>query len=130
MSSQSGFPAGSWNVDRIRSIDGTLEPPLEGSRVWAQFDDAGSILGSAGCNSYRGSYRSTGQAISVGTLATTRKFCMGPGVMEQESRYLELLAGTTRYSFESNETLRFFDDSDSLLLELSRAADLQGDEDS
>ena len=125
--SQSDHPLGLWNLDRIRSIEGSLEPPIEGSRVQALFDEAGSVAGIAGCNSYRGRCQIEEGAFSVGPLATTRKYCLRPtGVMEQESRYLELLARATRYSFDAN-TLRFLDDSDTLLLVMARAGDRQGE---
>ena len=114
---------GSWNVDRIGSIDGSLEPPLQGSRVQVRFDGAGAVMGHAGCNSYRGPCRIEGDAIDVGTLATTRKFCLRPpGVMDQEARYLELLAQANRIAFEADNTLVLFDDSDARLLMMKRVA--------
>lgn len=120
---QSEHPIGLWNLDQIRSIGGSLESPIEGSRVQALFDEAGSVAGSAGCNSYRGRFQFEDGALSVGPLATTRKHCFRPqGVMEQESRYLELLGGATRCSFDE-DILRFFDDSDTLLLVMARAGE-------
>lgn len=122
--SQPSRLVGSWHVDRLRTIAGSLEPLLEGTRVHAQFDDAGAIVGSAGCNSYRGSFEMEGDSITVGTLATTRKFCLRPpGVMEQEARYLEVLATAVHYSFGPEDTLRLSDDAGAVVLELTRVED-------
>lgn len=109
----------------MRGIDGSLEPVIEGSRIEAQFDEAGAVSGSAGCNSYRGSCRLEDGIVSVGILATTRKFCQRPpGVMEQESRYLELLAAATHYSLDG-DTVRFTDEANDALLVMTRAEGAQ-----
>lgn len=112
----------------MRGIDGSLEPVIEGSRIVAEFDE-GAVAGSAGCNRYRGSCRFDDGVVFVGVLATTRKLCQRPpGVMEQESRYLELLAGATRYSVDADNTLTFTDDSNTLLLVMTRAGGRHGED--
>ena len=52
------------------------------------------ISGSAGCNSYTANSTLGDSSISIGPLATSRKSCPKlKGVMEQETRYLDLLRG-------------------------------------
>jgi hypothetical protein len=81
-----------WLLDRI----------LPGSEITAEFAD-GQVSGSAGCNTYRGTYRSTRAAgrntIEIGPLATTRSMCDEP-LMEQESLYLAALEAATEYTIE------------------------------
>ena len=65
--------------------------PISGTTITASFED-GQVRGSAGCNSYGGSYRVSGETIAVGPLAITEMACMDPeGVMEQEQTVMELL---------------------------------------
>jgi heat shock protein HslJ len=53
---------------------------------------AGQVTGSAGCNTYGGSYALQAGALSFADLYQTEMACMAPeGVMEQESRYLGVL---------------------------------------
>jgi heat shock protein HslJ len=63
----------------------------------------GQVSGSAGCNNYNGTYRSTRAAgsntIEFGPLATTRMMCDEP-LMDQESLYLAALESATGYTLE------------------------------
>jgi heat shock protein HslJ len=54
--------------------------------------EGGEVSGSAGCNIYGGTYRVSGDSISMTDLYNTEMACMEPeGVMEQEQEFLELL---------------------------------------
>ena len=51
------------------------------------------LSGNASCNSYWGSYQVEGDTLSPGPVARTEMYCQEPeGVMDQENRYLEILA--------------------------------------
>jgi len=51
------------------------------------------LSGNASCNTYRGTYKVNTDTLSVGSLARTEMYCEDPeGVMDQENRYLEVLA--------------------------------------
>jgi heat shock protein HslJ len=82
---------------------------LEGATVTAVFNADGTVNGSAGCNNFTGAYKVEGDNITIGPLASTRKACPEPGVMEQETAYLAAL--------ESAATLKIRGDQ----LELARA---------
>jgi heat shock protein HslJ len=113
--------AGLWGVDRLLGDAESLEPPLGGSALALRFDDNGNAMGSAGCNSYRGSCHVDGENITFGALATTRRFCTRPfGVMEQEARFLGLLSGTVAFSLGVDGTLILFGEADTPVVVLSR----------
>ena len=66
--------------------------PISGTTLTATFQD-GQIRGSAGCNSYSGSYQVNGEAISVGPIAITEMACLEPeGIMEQEMLFAQFLS--------------------------------------
>ena len=74
--------------------------PIEGTTITAEFKD-GEIRGSAGCNTYHGSYQISGDSIQIGDLALTMMACPEPeGVMEQEQYIMQFLqdAQTLRMS--------------------------------
>jgi hypothetical protein len=86
-------------------LEGTtwlLDRTIPGSEITAVFAD-GEVSGSAGCNTYRGSYRSTraagGNTVEFGPLATTRMAC-DEALMEQEGLYLAALESATAYTIE------------------------------
>lgn len=69
--------------------------PIPGTTITAVFED-GQVHGSAGCNSYGGSYQVSGDTVTVSEIAFTEMACMEPeGVMDQETTFLEFL-GTAR----------------------------------
>ena len=64
---------------------------IPGSQITATFED-GQVHGSAGCNSYGGSYQVSGDKLTMDAMFMTEMACMDPqGVMDQERQYLEML---------------------------------------
>jgi heat shock protein HslJ len=55
-----------------------------------QFGSDGRVSGSTGCNRFSGAYSQDGDALTIGTLATTRRACL-PEVMQREQQFLALL---------------------------------------
>ena len=64
---------------------------IERSRVSVRFGADGQLSGQASCNRYSGRYQLSGEGLSIGPLVTTRMAC-APALMNQEQRFLELLA--------------------------------------
>ena len=65
--------------------------PIAGTTITANFKD-GEVRGSAGCNSYAGSYRVDGDRIQISELALTLMACPEPeGIMEQEQYLAQFL---------------------------------------
>lgn len=58
---------------------------------------AGQVSGSSGCNTYAGTYESSGDALTFGPLATTRMACPPPA-SDVETAYLAALSMTTSYA--------------------------------
>ena len=65
----------------------------------------GTVKGSAGCNSYFGSYEIDGTQLSIpGPIAVTEMYCMEPeGIMDQEQVYLTILENAETYEIEGNQ---------------------------
>ena len=79
--------------------------PVAGSKPLTLRLDGGRASGSAGCNSFTGSYEIESEdRIEFGPLATTRMACE-PDVMEQERRYLAILAAARSFSRYGNGSL-------------------------
>ncbi len=62
-----------------------------------EFGADGTVSGSAGCNTFTGSYTQTGDALTLGPLATTRMACQPPA-SAVEAAYLTALAGITTWA--------------------------------
>jgi len=85
---------------------GNLKDILTDTEIAAEFvSSEGTVEGSAGCNSYSGSYEVKDSQLSIpGPIAATEMYCMEPeGVMEQERQYLEILQAAKSYSVEDGE---------------------------
>jgi heat shock protein HslJ len=73
--------------------------PIPGTTITATFED-GQVRGSAGCNSYFGSYQVNGDKISVGQMGITEMACLEPeGVMDQELMFVGFLGDAKTFRF-------------------------------
>ena len=78
------------------------EAPLPGTAPSAEFS-ADQIRGSAGCNTYFGTYEGRGSELSIGDVAHTEMWCMEPeGVMDQEKAFLAALAAVASYRVDAD----------------------------
>jgi len=86
----------------ITSIEG--QAPLENTSLWIRFEDHTWMSGSAGCNQLSASYNRRGiDGLQITQIAATKMHCAQPnGTMQQESRFLHLLANTDAYHAEPN----------------------------
>ena len=72
-----------------------------GTTITASFGKGGNLTGNAGCNDYNGTYTVSGNQITIGPLASTRKMCNDPaGVMDQDAQYLAALGTAATYKIE------------------------------
>lgn len=100
-----------WRPAPLSGHAGTPDRP-----VFIKFGPAGRVNGYAGCNSFTGSYRQTGDTMVLGPLATTRMAC-APDVMEREQWLLETLRQTRRIAVTAGElTLKTVQGATSLRL--------------
>lgn len=87
-----------WRVEDINQ-----QGIIDASLVTLQFDDAGGLYGTASCNQYTTTYELTEQ-IDIGQAITTRKAC-APALMQQEQRFLDLLAQVIQIDFDDKGAL-------------------------
>ena len=85
---------------------------------------ADQISGSAGCNTYFGTYEASGDELSIGAVAVTEMWCMEPeGVMDQEQAFLAALGSVTGYRL-AGERLELLDSTGDVALSFEpRAAE-------
>jgi heat shock protein HslJ len=85
---------GRWWVDSYSTSPGTVVAVAEGTTLDATFALA-TVGGSAGCNTYSGTYGTNGEVVRIGPLATTRLAC-DTDVMDQETAFLAALEDARR----------------------------------
>jgi heat shock protein HslJ len=91
---------------------GNLTAVIADTKITAEFVSADETLkGSAGCNSYFGSYELKGSQLSIpGPIAATEMYCMEPkGVMDQEQQYLAILQLAERYEIDDHKLTIYCD---------------------
>ena len=97
---------GKWILTTMAIQNGTalLEPTTEITLV---FNPDGNLTGYGGCNNYFASYTQLGtttkfgSGITLGPVASTRKFCEING--QQEMTYLSILKNTAAYDVTINQ---------------------------
>jgi heat shock protein HslJ len=87
-------PSGEW---RLMSLN--ENPVVEGTHISLTFGDE-QVSGSAGCNSYGGTFDSGGEGIEIANLTMTLMACTDAGVMAQESAYLAALQAVETFKVE------------------------------
>jgi heat shock protein HslJ len=97
--------------------------PISGTAFTLEFN-AGELRGSAGCNSYFGSYQIEGETIKVLDLAWTEMACLNPeGLMEQERTLMAFLGAVARYEHEDGRLLLLRPDGEALSFDHQPAGD-------
>ena len=87
---------------------------IPGTTITATFED-GQVRGSAGCNSYSGSYQVSGDTIAVGKIAITEMACLQPeGIMEQETMFMEFLGNAQTFRLVDGQLQIFRSDGEAL----------------
>jgi heat shock protein HslJ len=95
-------PRGSWQVTAFLRGDAVVST-LAGTTLSATFGADGALSGSAGCNTYKATYRTDKGRIEIGPPAATRMICTAPtGVMEQETAYLSVLPTAVGYRVDGH----------------------------
>ena len=92
---------GSWNVTGYNNGKQAVVSPVTGSELTAIFT-ADQVSGSAGCNTYSGSYTIDGTSVKIGPLASTMKACADEAVNAQEQQFLAALQASTTFSQSGN----------------------------
>jgi len=104
----------SWQLQSVANASGGMEPV--GSRnITARFGTGGQLSGFTGCNIYSATYTTSNYALQISPPATSMKYCPEPGVMGQETTYLNNLNATTEFRV-SGEALKLYNKTGSPLL--------------
>ena len=88
---------------------------VEGTQITLSFSD-GTLEGSAGCNTYGGSYAATEGSLSLSDLYWTEMACLEPeGILDQELAYLNTLNTVASYRADAYR-LELYDEAGTLTL--------------
>jgi heat shock protein HslJ len=105
---QSSLQGTPWLALFCADSSGRLLPVPFGVEITATFQ-AGRVTGSAGCNQYMAGYQlaqDTAGIMRISQVASTQRFCADPpGVMEQETAYLQALQRVGRYAVVNDRLL-------------------------
>ncbi len=105
----------SWTLQSVMDSTGILIPARSGTDVTAMFSREGHMSGNAGCNMYSAGYQARDYSINITGTSSTKMFCQGPGVMEQESAFLADLSKVSSFRV-GGSTLKFYDASGKTVL--------------
>lgn len=100
----SGLENKIWKLESYGE-EGSLRKVLEGTEITATFDgDKDQVHGSAGANTYSGSYKIDGNKLSILELAWTEMYRLDPpGVMEQEEQYLKTFRAAESFVIQDSK---------------------------
>ena len=109
----------SWEAVNYNNGKQAVVGVITDTTLTADFGKDGTLSGKAGCNTYSGDYKTNGNQITIGPLASTMMACDQPaGVMDQETQYLAALQSAATYQIEGNVLeLRTKDDALAAILQ-------------
>lgn len=87
---------------KLVQLNGAAVEPGEGKELHMVLRGEDQVGGYAGCNQFTGSVTLSGDTVSFGPIASTRRMCAD--AMEQEDAFLQALENAQRYSI-SGESL-------------------------
>jgi len=98
--SSASLPGSRWVVAGF-TLDGVGGALPADVRLTLDFDDAGGVGGTAGCNLYFGTVTLPAGGISITGIGSTEMACE-PAVMEREARFLAALGRVTAFTLEAD----------------------------
>lgn len=105
-----GLTDTAWQLESWVS-GGETSAPVSDSLITLEFSEDGRVAGTGGCNRYGGTYSAgTDGALTVSAVSSTRRACMGEGLMEQEQAYFAALESATAYVISSGRLTVTFGD--------------------
>jgi heat shock protein HslJ len=93
------LPGSAWQVTTFAG-----QTPLADHPITFEFDTEGNIAGDASCNRFGGTCAIEGNTIKTGPLRSTRRACE-PEIMQQEQKFLALLAAATAWSMDGDDLI-------------------------
>ena len=109
-----------WTLSSIAAGDAVMSV-VSGTEITAVLAADETVSGSAGCNSFSGTYTLAGDRLSFSPLATTKMACAGY-VMTQEHVFLDAMGEVASFAIEGTQ-LTLQDRSGAMLLGFDGAPD-------
>jgi heat shock protein HslJ len=91
-----------WQLLSYIDAGGVQKNPLANTQISATFSN-GSLSGNASCNNYFASYQLNGNKLTIGNAGSTMMACLTPGVMVQETAYLEALQKAASFQINAGQ---------------------------
>lgn len=85
-----------WVLESFTDSEGNLVSALAGSQATLDFEN-GQASGQSGCNSFGGGFSVSGNALTIGQLASTLMACE-ESLMAQEAAFLQALSAAASYN--------------------------------
>lgn len=93
-----------WDVTGFNNGSSAVVSIVNGSKASITFGADGKVSGTGGCNTFSGTFTTTGTKVTMGPLATTMMACESPaGVMEQEAQLIKALGTAATFSIEGDK---------------------------
>jgi heat shock protein HslJ len=109
-----------WTLTTIAMPDTqAVSSTIAGTKVTARFE-AGEVSGSGGCNTYQGSYETSGASLRLGPVSSAKGSCASD-VEDQELAYFSALDTTASYAIDGDQ-LTLSDGRGQMLLQFSGRA--------
>lgn len=110
-----GLTDTAWQLESWISGD-EASAPVADSLITLEFSADGRVGGTGGCNRYGGTYTAGDEGgLTVSALFSTRRACMGEGLMQQEQAYLSALESATAYAISDGQLTITTGDGDQLV---------------
>jgi heat shock protein HslJ len=103
-----------WRLTFLGAPDAET-PVVENSTITLEFSADGKAGGTAGCNTYGGSYEVQGDQLLLGEMVSTLMACVDQAVMDQELAYLRALQSAGRFVVDGDTLRIWYDDEQNVL---------------
>ena len=105
-----------WELQSYVDGTGVMVQALPHAPVTLRFPQDGIAAGRSGCGFYAVNYTTKGYGIAITNLVLAGLLCSGPGVMDQESAYLEDLTASTQFRVSGTSLVMYGKDGRELLV--------------
>ena len=97
---------GAWTATGVNNGKGAVQTTTLTEQITAVFGPNGGLAGSGGCNDYNATYTVSGDALTLGPVAATKKAC-ADDVMTEENAYFAALGNVATFDIKGTTlTLR------------------------
>ena len=93
---RAALPGVVWQWQQLVGDDGGIVVPSDPGRYSVQFNPDGTLSALVNCNSGRGDWSVSGDALTIGPIATTRMACPDPAL---DAQFTAILEQTTTFGF-------------------------------